>query len=981
VTGTGKLVDYLKWVTAELHETRQRLADLESMRHQPIAILGMSCRYPGGVRSPEDLWRLVESGGDAISEFPANRGWDAATGYGGFLHDADSFDAGFFGIGPREATAMDPQQRLLLETGWEAFERAGLEPGGLRGSRTGVFVGLMYGDYGFQLRHVPEELAGYIGNGTAGGITSGRVAYTFGLEGPAVTVDTACSSSLVATHLAVQSLRLGECELALAGGVTVLATPGVFAEFRRQGGLSPDGRCKSFAAAADGTGFAEGAGLLVLERLSDARRNGHPVLAVIRGSAINSDGASNGLTAPNGRAQQQVIRRALADAQLSTVDIDAVEAHGTGTSLGDPIEAHALLATYGPDRDRPLWLGSVKSNIGHTQAAAGVAGVIKMVMAMRHGVLPKTLHVDYPTPQVDWPASISLLTEQHAWPSTDRPRRAAVSSFGVSGTNAHLILEAVADDPETGRRLDAVPWMVSAPSETALRAQAERLREFATTCTDLTGAGFSLATTRTAFDHRAAVIATGRDELGRGLAALAHGRPAANLVRGVAADQGKIAFLFPGQGSQRARMGRELYDAFDVYAKAFDEVAGYFTLDRPLSEIVFADDGGLLDQTGCAQPALFALEVSLYRLLEHAGLRPDYLLGHSIGELAAACVAGVLSLPDACTLVSARARLMQALPAGGAMIAVRAAEHEVRSSLAGFEERAGVAAVNGPHATVISGDLAVVEGLAAYWAAQGRTTKRLRVSHAFHSPHVDGVLSEFGRIARGLSFAEPNIPVVATVSGQLADPGSLSTPEYWVRQLREPVRFGAGIHVLAEHGVRTCVEVGPNAALSAMVPETMASVPALPEFTRALADLHVRGVRIDWPAVFAGARQVDVPTYAFQRQRYWLGDSVTVAEVSDEPLQLSERLAGLTETEQENLLLRLVRTHAAAVLGHATPDAIGAEDNFLDVGFSSFTGLDLRNRLCEVTGLPLPPVVIFDCPTPAQLVRYLRIKLSGTHCR
>ncbi|TCO62331.1 type I polyketide synthase [Actinocrispum wychmicini] len=956
---TTALAEHLR--TLLFPETKARPAEVRSRNHEPIAIVGMACRYPGDVRSPEDLWRLVESGGDAISAFPSDRGWDA-TGYGGFLRDADRFDAKFFGIGTHEATAMDPQQRLLLETGWEAFERAGLDPRGLRGSQTGVFVGLMYSDYGYQLRQVPDELAGYIGNGTAGSVASGRLAYTFGLEGPAVTIDTACSSSLVATHFAVNSLRQGECELALAGGVTILATPGVFSEFQRQGGLAPDGRCKSFAAAADGTGFSEGVGLLVLERLSDARRNGHQVLAVIRGSAINSDGASNGLTAPNGRAQERVIRQALADAQLSTVDIDAVEAHGTGTTLGDPIEAGALATAYGPDRDRPLWLGSVKSNIGHTQAAAGVAGVIKMVQALRHGRLPMTLHVDRPTAQVDWPASVSLLTEGRPWPGTDRPRRAAVSSFGVSGTNAHLILEEAADEREPGRRLDVVPWVVSGPTEAALRAQAERLLAFP--CTDLTGAGLSLAT-RTVFDHRAVVTGADRDELNRGLAALAHGDPAANLVRGVATEAGKIAFLFPGQGSQRAQMGRSLYETFHLYAKAFDEVAGHFGMD--LADVVFAEDGTALDQTGYAQPALFALEVALCRLLDHVGLRPDYVLGHSVGELAAACVAGVLSLPDACTLVAARGRLMQALPSGGAMVFVQATEDEILA----LADQVDIAALNGPYATVVSGDRDAVDRVAAHWAGQGRTTKLLRVSHAFHSRHMDSMLGEFGRIAEGLPHSAPTVPMVATATGQPTDPG------YWARQVREPVRFGAGVQTLVDLGVRTYVEVGPNAVLSAMLPEDVASVPVLPDFTKELASLHVRGVRVDWSTLFAGARPADVPTYAFQRQRYWLGDTVPVAEVTDEP-RLHERLAGLSESDQETLLLHLVRTHVAAVLGLATPDAIGADDDFLDVGLSSFTGLDLRNRLCEATGLELPPVVVFDCPTPTRLVRYLRMELNGT---
>ncbi|MFE7385656.1 acyltransferase domain-containing protein, partial [Streptomyces zhihengii] len=880
----AQLLSQLKWMSTELRQAQRSLRQVEERQHEPIAIVGISCRFPGGVRSPEDFWRLVRDGVDGIGDFPTNRGWSDEGGFvrqGGFLHEADQFDAALFGISPREALAMDPQQRLLMESAWELFESAGIAPRSLRRSQTGVYVGTNGQDYATLPN--ADEVEGYVSTGASASVISGRIAYSFGLEGPAVTVDTACSASLVALHLAARALRAGECELALAGGVTVMTTQAAFREFERQDGLAADGRCKAFAAEADGTGWGEGVGLLLLERLSDARRNGHEVLAVVRGSAVNQDGASNGLTAPNGPSQQRVIRQALTHARLTGADVDAVEAHGTGTRLGDPIEAQALLATYGRERGEggePLWLGSVKSNIGHTQAAAGAAGVIKMVMAMRHGVLPATLHVNEPSPHVDWSAgAVELLTENRAWPTVDRPRRAGVSSFGISGTNAHVILEQAPEPEPVSEPVAATPaagataWVVSAKSEAGLRAQVERLRSFVSERPelDVTDVGWSLATGRAALEHRAVVVGEGRDELLTGLTTVSGA--------GAAADgAGGVVFVFPGQGSQWLGMARELWETSPVFRERLTECEAALAphVDWSLTAVLLNDEP--LDRVDVIQPVLWAVMVSLAEVWRSAGVSPSVVVGHSQGEIAAACVSGWLSLEDAARVVALRSRALLAVAGGGGMVSVAAGRAAVEELASGLN--VSVAAVNGPSSTVVSGGVEALDELVAECERQGVRARRIPVDYASHSPQMEELRE---RILTDLAEVRPAVGSVAmfsTLTGAAVD-GALDA-QYWFDNLRSTVEFETAVRSLVDQGMRTFIEVSAHPVLTVGIEETVDATGTdaavfgtlrrdeggLRRVLSALGEAWVAGVDVDWTTVLTG-RRVPLPTYAFQHQRYW----------------------------------------------------------------------------------------------------------------
>lgn len=870
----------------------------------PIAIVGMAGRFPGGVQTPEELWRIVAEGRDVISGFPADRGWDLAaladsagpsasrTAHGGFLDDAALFDAEFFGISPREAQLMDPQQRLLLEVSWEALERAGVVPESLRDKQVGVFAGVNAQSYSSLLAGLPSGGDAHSLTGRLASIVSGRIAYALGLRGPALTVDTACSSSLVAIHLAVRSLRSGESALALAGGVCVMPTPEPFVDFTTLGGLSADGRCRAFAETADGAGWSEGVGMLVLERLSDAHRNDHEVLALLSGTAINHDGASNGLTAPSGVAQQRVVRQALADAGLRPDEVDAVEAHGTGTTLGDPIEAQALLAAYGQDRDRPLWLGSLKSNIGHTQAAAGVAGVLKVVLALRHGLLPKTLHVDAPTARVDWNAgAVQLLTAARPWRIADRPRRAGVSSFGVSGTNAHAIVQEAPHLERGARPLASgpLPWLLSGRTPAALDAQAIRLRNF------LAGAdsaeprdiALTLATRRTHFDHRAAVVGRDRDELLAALDLLIAGGADRNILRDRSLGDPRVVFVFAGQGGQWAGMGVELLDTAPVFAERIAEcdraLAPY--LDWSVVEVLRGTPGApALDRVDVVQPVQFAVMVALAALWRAHGVHPAAVVGHSQGEIAAACVAGALPLGEAAKVIALRSTALLELPSGSSMASVSAPVAEVERALTRWNGRLSVAAVNSPRSMVVAGECAALDELLRWCEENGVRARQVAVDYASHSAQVEAVRSRMLADLKDIRADRCAVPMYSTVTADWLDGTELGAG-YWYRNLREPVRFDEAVRGLLGAGHRVFVEVSSHPVLTVAIQQTAEEL-GVPErvtatlrreesdwerFLLSLAELAVAGVPVDWRPVFEpiGARPVELPTYPFQRTRFW----------------------------------------------------------------------------------------------------------------
>lgn len=989
--------------------------------NEPVAVIGVGCRFPGDIDGPERLWDFLTEKKCAITAYP-DRGFTNAGTFaesGGFLKDVAGFDNRFFDIPPDEALRMDPQQRLLLEVSWEALEHAGIIPESLRLSRTGVFVGVSSTDY-VRLVSASAQQKSTIWDNTGGSssIIANRISYFLDIQGPSIVIDTACSSSLVAVHLACRSLSTWDCDIALVGGTNVLISPEPWGGFREAGILSQTGCCHAFDKSADGMVRGEGCGVIVLQRLSDARLEGRRILAILTGSAVNQDGKSNGIMAPNPSAQIGVLENACKSARVDPLEIGYVEAHGTGTSLGDRIEAHALGMVFGRKRpgSGPLMIGSIKPNIGHLEGAAGIAGLIKAVLMVERGSLLPSGGFTEPNPAIPFTElGLRVVDELQEWPVVaGRPRRAGVSSFGFGGTNAHVIVEeagSVGADTVSGRADvggsggGVVAWVISGKTASALAAQAGRLGRYvrARPALDVVDVGYSLVSTRSVFDHRAVVVGQTRDELLAGLAGVVAGRPEAGVVCGVGKPAGKTAFVFSGQGSQWLGMGSELYAAYPVFAEALDAVVD--ELDRhlryPLRDVIWGHDQDLLNTTEFAQPALFAVEVALYRLLMSWGVRPGLVLGHSVGELAAAHVAGALCLPDAAMLVAARGRLMQALPAGGAMFAVQAREDEVAPMLG---HDVSIAAVNGPASVVISGAHDAVSAIADRLRGQGRRVHRLAVSHAFHSALMEPMIAEFTAVAAELSVGLPTIPVISNVTGQLvAD--DFASADYWARHIRAVVRFGDSVRSAHCAGASRFIEVGPGGGLTSLIEASLAdaqivSVPTLrkdrPEpvsVMTAAAQGFVSGMGLDWASVFSGYRpkRVELPTYAFQHQKFWLAPAPSVSDptaagqigASDGGAELlassgfAARLAGRSADEQLAAAIEVVCEHAAAVLGRDGAAGLDAGQAFADSGFNSLSAVELRNRLTAVTAVTLPATAIFDHPTPTELAQYLITQIDG----
>lgn len=989
--------------------------------NEPVAVIGVGCRFPGDIDGPERLWDFLTEKKCAITAYP-DRGFTNAGTFaesGGFLKDVAGFDNRFFDIPPDEALRMDPQQRLLLEVSWEALEHAGIIPESLRLSRTGVFVGVSSTDY-VRLVSASAQQKSTIWDNTGGSssIIANRISYFLDIQGPSIVIDTACSSSLVAVHLACRSLSTWDCDIGLVGGTNVLISPEPWGGFREAGILSQTGCCHAFDKSADGMVRGEGCGVIVLQRLSDARLEGRRILAILTGSAVNQDGKSNGIMAPNPSAQIGVLENACKSARVDPLEIGYVEAHGTGTSLGDRIEAHALGMVFGRKRpgSGPLMIGSIKPNIGHLEGAAGIAGLIKAVLMVERGSLLPSGGFTEPNPAIPFTElGLRVVDELQEWPVVaGRPRRAGVSSFGFGGTNAHVIVEeagSVGADTVSGRADvggsggGVVAWVISGKTASALAAQAGRLGRYvrARPALDVVDVGYSLVSTRSVFDHRAVVVGQTRDELLAGLAGVVAGRPEAGVVCGVGKPAGKTAFVFAGQGSQWLGMGSELYAAYPVFAEALDAVVD--ELDRhlryPLRDVIWGHDQDLLNTTEFAQPALFAVEVALYRLLMSWGVRPGLVLGHSVGELAAAHVAGALCLPDAAMLVAARGRLMQALPAGGAMFAVQAREDEVAPMLG---HDVSIAAVNGPASVVISGAHDAVSAIADRLRGQGRRVHRLAVSHAFHSALMEPMIAEFTAVAAELSVGLPTIPVISNVTGQLvAD--DFASADYWARHIRAVVRFGDSVRSAHCAGASRFIEVGPGGGLTSLIEASLAdaqivSVPTLrkdrPEpvsVMTAAAQGFVSGMGLDWASVFSGYRpkRVELPTYAFQHQKFWLAPAPSVSDptaagqigASDGGAELlassgfAARLAGRSADEQLAAAIEVVCEHAAAVLGRDGAAGLDAGQAFADSGFNSLSAVELRNRLTAVTAVTLPATAIFDHPTPTELAQYLITQIDG----